>query len=246
MIPHTEPGSKPGAVPKKGEAWTVFLHERERLLSEWDKLTKPVFLLTGDLHNSFAIRITDNVWEFASGPHESNNHHIGSEGHRPLNGPFQYGPRQCEILWSTYLLPDTPRAFRRTPSFCVVQVNNVTNNPVEEGVDRWIAFPRPQVVCTMTTQRNWLNNDFCVKWREKITFYTREKKNLRLIFFFSSLKLSSSHASRILLFQASIRSSFRGGRHLLLLQQLKGCARPSHSSSALTLSACLLYQPIWF
>ena len=146
MIPHTEPGSEPGAIPKKGEAWTVFLHEREQLLEVWDALPKPVFLLTGDLHNSFAIQISDNIWEFASGPHESNNHHIGSEGHRPLNGPFRYGPRDCEILWSTYLLPDTPRPLRRTPSFCVVQVNNVINNPIEEGVDRWIAFPRPQVV----------------------------------------------------------------------------------------------------
>ena len=146
MIPHTEPTAEPGAIPKKGEAWTVFLHEREQLLDTWDKLEKPVFLLTGDLHNSFAINITDNVWEFASGPHESYNHHIGSEGHRPLNGPFKYGPRACDILWSSYLLPGTPRDMRRRSTFCVIQVNNVVNNPIEAGVDRWIAFPRPQVV----------------------------------------------------------------------------------------------------
>ena len=146
MIPHTEPSAPPGAIPKKGEAWTVFLHEREQLIETWDKLNKPVFLLTGDLHNSFAINITDNVWEFASGPHESYNHHIGSEGHRPINGPFKYGPRECDILWSSYLLPGTPRDMRRHSHFCVVQVNNVVNNPPEKGVDRWIAFPRPQVV----------------------------------------------------------------------------------------------------
>ena len=29
---------------------------------------KPVFILTADLHNSFAIKVTDRVWEFASGP----------------------------------------------------------------------------------------------------------------------------------------------------------------------------------
>lgn len=146
MIPHSEANPKPGDIPKKGEAWTVFLHEREQLIEFLDELKKPVFLLTGDLHNSFAIQISDNVWEFASGPHESNNHHIGSEGHRPLNGPFKYGPRSCDILWSSYLLPDTPRSLSRQPHFCVVQVNNVTNNPRRAGEDRWIAFPRPQVV----------------------------------------------------------------------------------------------------
>ncbi len=146
MIPHSAPNQQPGEIPNKGEAWTVFLHEREELLELWDGMDKPVFLLTGDLHNSFAIQITDNVWEFASGPHESANHHIGSEGNRPLNGPFQHGPRPFDILWSSYLLPDTPRSLSRQPHFCVIQVNNVTNNPQRPGEDRWIAFPRPQVV----------------------------------------------------------------------------------------------------
>jgi alkaline phosphatase D len=146
MIPHSKPNAKPGAIPTKGEAWTAFLHERELLLDFLDELEKPAMLLTGDLHNSFAIQITDNVWEFASGPHESTNHHIGSEGHRPLNGPFKYGPRACDILWSSYLLPDTPKKLSRQPHFCVVQVNNVTNNPISEDQDRWIAFPRPQIV----------------------------------------------------------------------------------------------------
>ena len=122
------------------------MHERELLLDFLDGLKKPVLLLTGDLHNSFAIKISDNVWEFASGPHESDNHHIGAEGHRPLNGPFTYGPRPCNILWSSYLLPDTPKRLARQPHFCVIQVNNVVNNPVRAGEDRWIAFPRPQVV----------------------------------------------------------------------------------------------------
>ena len=115
MIPHSKPNSKPGDIPTKGEAWTVFMHERELLLDSLDELKKPVMLLTGDLHNSFAIQITDNVWEFASGPHESDNHHIGSEGHRPLNGPFKYGPRACDILWTSYLLPDTPKKLSRQP-----------------------------------------------------------------------------------------------------------------------------------
>ncbi|MFL3665741.1 MAG: hypothetical protein ACJ06V_04070 [Verrucomicrobiota bacterium] len=53
---------------KKDDAWTVFLREREELIEFWGGLDKGVFVLTGDLHNSFAIRITDIVWEFAKRP----------------------------------------------------------------------------------------------------------------------------------------------------------------------------------
>ena len=60
-------------------------------------------------NNSFAIKITDNVWEFASGPHNSNNHWSSDEGDRPANGRFQYGPRPVDIRWSTYFRPDIPR-----------------------------------------------------------------------------------------------------------------------------------------
>ena len=70
----------------KDEAWTVFVEDRERVIDFWDSLGKPVFVLTGDLHNSFAIKITDRVWEFASGPHNSRNHQARAEGGRPPNG----------------------------------------------------------------------------------------------------------------------------------------------------------------
>ena len=50
------------------------------------------------------------------------------------------------IRWSTYMLNDTPQELRSKPIFCVVQVNAVFNNPKEEGKDRWVAFPNPQVV----------------------------------------------------------------------------------------------------
>jgi len=30
--------------------------------------------------------------------------------------------------------------------YCVVQVNDVFNNPTELGGERWIAFPTPQVI----------------------------------------------------------------------------------------------------
>ena len=106
-----------------------------------------MFVLTGDLHNSFAIKITDNVYEFASGPHNSINHApMKDEGGRPANGRFKYGPRACDIRWSSYAMEDIPRANRTFPHYCVVHINNVFNNPIERDGDRWFAFPHPQVI----------------------------------------------------------------------------------------------------
>ena len=147
MIPHIG-GTGTANIPtaNKDDAWTVFLDEREELIRFWDGLGKPVFVLTGDLHNSFAIKITDRVWEFASGPHNSVNHPVTSEGNRPVNGEYDSFGRKGEIRWSTYLLGDTPNQLRVKPIYTVIQVNNVFNNPNEPGKDRWIAFPRPQMV----------------------------------------------------------------------------------------------------
>ena len=144
MVPHVG-GGKVRAT-NKDDAWTVFLDEREKLIKAFDSIGKPVFVLTGDLHNSFVIKITNRVWEFASGPHNSNNHWNTDEGSRPASGPFQYGPRKCDIRWSTYFRSDIPRGELRHPAFCIVQVNNVFNNPLKVGKTRWVAFPRPQVV----------------------------------------------------------------------------------------------------
>ncbi len=149
MVPHigSGGGDDKQATIKKDDAWTVFLEEREELIQLWDDLEQPVFVLTGDLHNSFAIKITDNVWEFASGPHNSINHAPqNDEGNRPANGLFKYGPRECEIRWSSYVLNDIPRAQRTYPHYCVVKINNVFNNPVTFGDERWVAFPHPQVI----------------------------------------------------------------------------------------------------
>jgi len=43
------------AAPERDGAWTGLLEEREELIHFWDSLGKPVFVLTGDLHNSFAV-----------------------------------------------------------------------------------------------------------------------------------------------------------------------------------------------
>ncbi len=144
MIPHVGGGKIRGE--NKDEAWTVFLDEREALIELLDKLGKPVFLLTGDLHNSFVIKVTDNVWEMASGPHNSNNHWSSDEGDHPANGPFTYGPREIDIRWSTHFRSDISRDELLHPTYCVVQVNNAYNNPKTVGDTRWVAYPRPQVI----------------------------------------------------------------------------------------------------
>jgi phosphodiesterase/alkaline phosphatase D-like protein len=149
MIPHTgSGGATPGKNPEnKEESWTGFFDERERLITEWEKLGKKVFVLTGDLHNSFAIRVTDDIWEFCCGPHNSVNHvPANDESGRPATGKWKFGPRECDIRWSSYILPDLPRLERLYPHFCVVQVNNVFNMPTRLGDKRLVAYPHPQVV----------------------------------------------------------------------------------------------------
>ena len=148
MIPHSGAGGFEFDAANKEEAWTGFFDERELLIREWEKLGKKVFVMTGDLHNSFAIKVTDNVWEFCCGPHNSVNHVPKlDESDRPATGKWTFGPRECDIRWSSYILPDLPRLERLYPYFCVVQINNVFNMPKKlGGQDRWVAYPHPQVV----------------------------------------------------------------------------------------------------
>jgi alkaline phosphatase D len=145
-VPHTGAGGMAKAPEGKDDSWTAFLHERGDLIKFWDGLGKPVFVMTGDLHNSFAVKITGRVWEFCCGPHNSTNHNVGSEENRPANGPFNSRGQKCDIQWSTFFLDDVPRDLRRRPMYCVVQVNNVFDNPLKPGEHRWVAYPRPQVV----------------------------------------------------------------------------------------------------
>lgn len=146
MIPHSGAGGFEVAGNKE-EAWTAFFDEREMLIEAWEEIGKKVFVMTGDLHNSFAIKVTDNVWEFCCGPHNSVNHVPKfDESERPATGKFKFGPRDCDIRWSSYILPDLPRMERLYPHFCVVQVNNVFNMPQKLGDKRWVAYPHPQIV----------------------------------------------------------------------------------------------------
>jgi phosphodiesterase/alkaline phosphatase D-like protein len=147
MIPHTGSGGHELNPENKEEAWTGFFDEREQLIAAWEKLGKKVFVMTGDLHNSFAIKVTDDIWEFCCGPHSSVNHvPVNDESNRPATGKWKFGPRECDIRWSSYILPDLPRLERLYPHFCIVQVNNVFNMPQKLGDKRWVAYPHPQVI----------------------------------------------------------------------------------------------------
>jgi alkaline phosphatase D len=148
-IPHMgSGGGKDVNTYPKDEAWTVFLKEREELIEFCNaRAPQQFFVITGDLHNSFAIKITDNMWEFAAGPGNSVNHvPLADEGGRPINGKYKFGPREVDIKWSTYTYGDVPRLERFYPTFCIVQVNNVFNNPIQRGGERWIAYPRPHLI----------------------------------------------------------------------------------------------------
>ena len=145
VIPHDGAGGHEMAA-GKDEAWTALIAEREELIAEWEKLRKPVFVLTADLHNSFVVKVTDLIWEICSSPHNSVNHTLQDEGRRPITGPYKSGPRIVDIRWSSFMLSDIPRTERRQPYYCIVQVNNVANNPLKIGGERWVAFPHPQVV----------------------------------------------------------------------------------------------------
>ncbi len=146
MIPHVgTPGSN-DPIKGKDDAWTAFLAEREELIEFWDSLGKPVAIMTGDLHNSWAIKVTDRVWEFASGPHNSQNHPMTSEGSRPANGIYDSRGRKCEIRWSSYMRNDVPPALRKWPVYAIASVNNVYPNPKTADKMRWVAYPRPQVL----------------------------------------------------------------------------------------------------
>jgi phosphodiesterase/alkaline phosphatase D-like protein len=144
-IPHQGPPGG-GVIENKDDAWTAFLEEREEMIRFWDSLGKPVMIMTGDLHNSWVVKITDRVWEFASGPLGSQNHPARSEGGRPANGDFDSRGRNVDIRWSSYIRDDMAPQLRKLPYYAVAQINNVFNNPVEPGKARWVAYPRPHVV----------------------------------------------------------------------------------------------------
>ncbi|GIT38748.1 MAG: hypothetical protein Ct9H300mP7_6690 [Verrucomicrobiota bacterium] len=117
---------------KKDDAWTVFLKEREELIEFWDGLDKGVLCLPAIAQQ---LRDQDHRQRLGvrSGPHNSINHApMKDEGGRPPNGRFKYGPRACDIRWSSYAwrISHAPTAPSRTTAWAGQQR---LQNPVDAG-----------------------------------------------------------------------------------------------------------------
>jgi len=137
-----------GGAPK-GDGFASFVHEREELIELFDRLEKPVLVLTGDVHASAAVKITDNVWEFLCGPMGSSNHPIGTCGGAtmPFAGRWKSQGRAVHVKWIGTFPNNVHYSRLRQPYFAVVQVNNVSRSPRPKGTGyQWVAFDAPQVV----------------------------------------------------------------------------------------------------
>jgi phosphodiesterase/alkaline phosphatase D-like protein len=144
VIPHLSEGS----TGIDDQSWTGYMRERGELFNAFESSGKTVILLTGDLHNAFSIQISKHIWEFSVGPIGSLNRATGQlDGTGvPSNGPYSSAGLDTKIRWSTHYVADTPRKNRRTPTYAIVQMNNVFNSPDTKGDSRWVAFEQPQVV----------------------------------------------------------------------------------------------------
>jgi hypothetical protein len=106
-----------------------------------------VLLLTGDLHNSLAVQITDNVWEFLTAPINSKCHPRATAGRPPFGGWFDSEGRQVKIKWMAGFPDDVHYSRLNSTIYAIVQVNNcfASARPQGTGV-RWCAYDSPQVV----------------------------------------------------------------------------------------------------
>jgi hypothetical protein len=146
VVPHT--GYHVGrSLKPKGDTFVMFLHEREMLLDLFDSLDKPVLIISGDVHNSFSIQITDNVWEFLCGPLNSAAHPIGTAGKPPFGGWYDSAGRRVKIKWVAGFPDDVHYSRLHGTYYAMVQVNNVFKSALPEGVGyQWIAYDSPQAV----------------------------------------------------------------------------------------------------
>ncbi len=138
VIPHLSEGS----TGIDDQSWTGYTRERGELLKAFESSGKTVILLTGDLHNAFSVQISERIWEFSVGPIGSLNRATGRlDGTGvPSNGPYSSAGLDTIIGWSTHYVTDTPRKYRRTPTYAIVQMNNVFNSPDSKGNSRWVAI----------------------------------------------------------------------------------------------------------
>ncbi len=152
VVPHSLFHWRPEAGDKsKGDGFPGFVHERELILVELDKIDKPIMFLTGDVHASVSAQITDNIWEFMVAPFNSNGHPIGTLGNMPYTGWYNAEGRWARIKWVGSGPNNVHYSRLRRTFFAVVRVNNVFTAPRPDGEGtgyQFLAYPHPQVIVT--------------------------------------------------------------------------------------------------
>ena len=152
VVPHSAFHVRPEAGDKsKGDGFPGFVHEREEILKELDKIDKPVMFFTGDVHASVSAQITDNIWEFMVSPFSSNGHPIGTLGNMPYTGWYNAEGRWAKIKWVGSGPNNVHYSRLHRTFFAVVRVNNVFSCPRADGEGpgyQFIPYPHPHVIVT--------------------------------------------------------------------------------------------------
>ena len=117
------------------------------MLPVLDGIDKPVLIFTGDVHNSFVVQITDNVWEFMIGPMNSSGHPAGTAGLPPFGGWFDSEGRKVKVKWMGGHPDNVSYKRLRNTHYGVVQVNNILKAAKPDDVGyQFVPFDEPQVV----------------------------------------------------------------------------------------------------
>lgn len=130
----------------KGDGFTSFLHQRERLVKLLDAVKKPVLIFTGDVHASASVKITDNIYEMMCGPLGSTGHPLGTLGNPPKGGKWKSMGRDVEIRWVTGFPNNLPYQKIRNTYYGIVQVNNILKVASPTGGYQYTAYDEPQVI----------------------------------------------------------------------------------------------------
>jgi len=152
VVPHSAYHVKPESGDRsKGDGFPGFVHERERILAELDRIDKPIMFFTGDVHASVSAQITDNLWEFMVAPFNSNGHPIGTLGNMPFTGWYNSEGRWVRIKWVGSGPNNIHYSRLHRTFFAVVRVNNVFPCPKPDGEGpgyQFIPYAFPQVMVT--------------------------------------------------------------------------------------------------
>jgi len=152
VVPHSGFHLRPeGGDKSKGDGFPGFVHEREQILTELDRIDKPIMFFTGDVHSSVSAQITDNVWEFMVSPFNSNGHPIGTLGNMPYTGWYNAEGRWVRIKWVGSTPNNVHYSRIRRTFFAVVRVNNIFTSPRPDGEGpgyQFFPYPHPQAIIT--------------------------------------------------------------------------------------------------